>query len=151
MNSPHHFADGSACLVLGTVYLGNLAKPKLPSRNWGSEIENLPPTSGDCLGIPRPFDDQAIAMNSLRPVLEGHKSISLKPQKSSITGPLGASERHLRVLSKELSSGIYKALKAQGFTVSHGVDSARQVACWSLRHMDAKKEGAKLEEGYIVS
>ena len=151
INAPHHIADASACLTLGTMYVGYLGKPSLPSRVWGTEIENLPPTSSDCLKMEHPLNDQAIALSCLSPILEGHKSLALKPQKPSITGPLGATERHLRVLSKELSSDIYKALKTRGFTVSHGVDSARQAACCSLRNMDAKRERVKLEEGYIVS
>lgn len=168
-------ADASACMTLGKLYMSNLGKPTLPERKWGQETANLPPTSSDCMKMEHPLDDQSIALACLNPIFKGHKSLALKPQKDSITGPTGATGRTLNILSKELSVAVYKSLKSQGktgefsaswnallepqnlsdssflFSVSHGVDCARQVACWSLGTAAARKEGKELEEGYIVS
>lgn len=109
-------ADASACMTLGKLYMSNLGKPTLPERKWGQETANLPPTSSDCMKMEHPLDDQSIALACLNPIFKGHKSLALKPQKDSITGPTGATGRTLNILSKELSVAVYKSLKSQGKT-----------------------------------
>lgn len=151
LNAPHYLADGSAALIVLHLFLKALGESNdarlLP---WGQEVSNLPPTVADAVGADSLQWDVQEAIKMLGPLLAGDgPGLALPPQRNTITGPLGATRRHVVKLSVSESAQLSALLKERGsYTVSHAVDAARHAAVWWLGHVT---EGQSTPATSIVS
>lgn len=104
---------------------------------WGEEVERLPPTLHELYGSDVTAFEPEKGIKTSGKIMSGH-SLRLDEGREAGVGPCDT--HHTTVLlSKEETDSVYRASKAQGWTVTLSVDAARHMAYIEMRRAYLEK------------